>query len=99
MPAAADGDLRARQRHPLLGEYDGKYSPRASGPLRAIIPVKYSRSAAITAVQVRGPACPAPGSGRLGGVSRKSPEPEVTDSGASGSAGRLICDGRDSCDS
>jgi hypothetical protein len=36
-----------------------------------------------------------------GGSSRKSPEPEVTvtDSEGSGSAGRLICEGRERCDS
>ncbi|HEY5836302.1 hypothetical protein [Streptomyces sp.] len=36
-----------------------------------------------------------------GGSSRKSPDPEVTvtDSEGTGSAGRLICEGRDRCDS
>lgn len=45
---------------------------------------------------------PVPGTDRTdpdGGSSRKSPEPEVTESSGSASAGRLICDGRDRCDS
>jgi hypothetical protein len=45
------------------------------------------------------PGCP--GTGRDGGSSRKSPEPEVTvtDSEGTGSAGRLIWEGRERCDS
>jgi hypothetical protein len=41
------------------------------------------------------------GTGDDGGSSRKSPDPEasVTDSEGTGSAGRLICEGRDRCDS
>lgn len=51
VPAAADGDLGPGERQTLLGEYAGRFSPVASGPLRCIIARKYSRSGAMTAVQ------------------------------------------------